>query len=61
MIDPSQRDIGRQVLYRGFSRHPDERPEIGQITSFNARFVFVRYGHDEHSKATRRQDLEWKQ
>ena len=68
MIEPAPSDIGRSVVYCAESW---ER-EMGVITSFNgvaralnltaheaAAFVFVRYGGDLHSKATRRRDLDW--
>ena len=58
MINPTQGDIGRSVVYTG-NRHPDGRLEEGVITSFNEATVFVRYGADKHSKGTARADLEW--
>jgi hypothetical protein len=51
MIHPTVNDIGRKVVYR--------EDETGEITSFTDKVVFVRYGNDLHSKATRREDLEW--
>jgi hypothetical protein len=33
--------------------------EDGVITSFNADYVFVRYGGDRTAKATLRSDLDW--
>lgn len=63
-------DIGMRVLFvpphataprprcRGLfvdADHPD--CEEGVITGLNERFVFVRYGSDQHSKATRPDDL----
>lgn len=56
MISPDDRDIGRLVIYREIPGHIREQ---GVITSFNDGYVFVRYGSDTHSKATRREDLEW--
>jgi hypothetical protein len=58
MIDPTEADIGRSVLYRRSPRHiePEDR---GVITSFNSSYVFVRYGDDFNSRATRREDLDW--
>lgn len=55
MIAPTGHDIGRGVLY---VPHPGVC-EDGVITSFNERFVFVRYGADTGSKATHRSNLEW--
>lgn len=57
MIEPSIADIGRSVVYRG--HHPGAKLEEGVITSFNDHYVFVRYGADKASKATKREDLEW--
>lgn len=56
MIEPTEADIGRRVIYRDRSRFVMEE---GTITSFNGWVVFVRYGADLHSKATYRDDLEW--
>jgi hypothetical protein len=55
MIDPAPEDVGRFVIYT-FSGGTAEQ---GVITSFSEHYVFVRYGADIHSKATRREDLEW--
>jgi hypothetical protein len=56
MIWVTDRDIGRKVVYRDKSGY---RVEEGVITSYNDCVVFVRYGADVNSKATRREDLEW--
>ncbi len=58
MIEPSESDIGRKVIYTG-NRYPDGKIEEGVITSFNDYAVFIRYGADNQSKATSREDLEW--
>jgi hypothetical protein len=57
-ITTVKRDIGRRVIYMGDRTLPPlER--IGEITSLNEHYVFVRYARDTTSKATRRDDLEW--
>ncbi len=56
MIEPTEKDIGRVVLYQG--GHPDDK-DRGVITSFNERVVFVRYGSKQTSQATSRCDLTW--
>lgn len=38
MIEPTEADIGREVIYQG--SHPDDR-ESGVISSFNDKYVFV--------------------
>ena len=58
MVDPTEADIGRKVIYTG-NRHPGGQLEEGVITSFNEWFVFVRYDSETTSKGTSRQDLEW--
>lgn len=55
MINPTEKDIGRKVIYQG--GHPDDREE-GVITSFNDHCVFVRY-RGTTSQATGRDHLEW--
>ena len=55
MIEPTLADIGRHVTYTG----KDGKTEQGVITSISNHYVFVRYGADVHSKATRRADLQW--
>ena len=62
MIEPTQSDIGRAVVYipghaKGDRHHSD--CERGRITSFNKHAVFVRYGLSSTSAGTNRQDLEW--
>jgi hypothetical protein len=59
MIEPQTSDIGRGVIYTG-NRYPGGKLEVGRITSFNAFSIFVCYGDEKYSKATSRQDLEWK-
>jgi hypothetical protein len=56
MIEATERDIGRQVIYRDRSGY---KVEEGIITSMNEQYVFVRYGSETISKATRPKDLEW--
>jgi hypothetical protein len=58
MIEPTEDDIGRAVVYTG-NRFPGGKLEEGIITSFHDHAVFVRYGADKHSKATLRADLDW--
>lgn len=56
MIEPTEADIGREVIYQG--GHPDDR-ESGVISSFNDKFVFVRYRARQHGEATSREHLTW--
>ncbi len=59
MIEPTAKDIGRKVVYREPGDFPGRKIEEGVITSYNALFVFVRYGASSSSAATNREDLEW--
>lgn len=54
MINPSQDDIGRKVIYTGADKN-----ETGVITSMNELYVFVRYEGEQTSKATLRRQLIW--
>ncbi len=56
MIEPVEADLGRKVVYHSAG---GEVTEEGVITSFNDYFVFVRYGNERLSKATRRERLYW--
>ena len=56
MIEPKQSDIGRKVIYRVHSAEAVE----GVITHFNEKYVFVRFGKEEKSVVTTRDELEWK-
>jgi len=56
MIEPKQSDIVRSVICRV---HPNAKAERGVITWINANYVFVRFGKEEHSAATTRDQLEW--
>jgi hypothetical protein len=58
MIEPTDADIGRAVLYTG-NRFVGGKVERGEIRGFNHWTVFVRYGADAVAKATSREDLEW--
>ena len=57
MIQPTEKDVGRQVVYTPIGM--PHRAEEGVITSFNEMCVFVRYGADTDSKGTMRKQLEW--
>lgn len=55
MIDVTDKDIGRKVTYKngkGFIAK-------GVITSYNIRFVYVKYGRSKHSQPTDPRKLEW--
>lgn len=58
MINPTDKDIGRGVIYKSL----DSKKYKGIIKSFNERFVFVRYT-DQHpgsyGQATFRNFLFW--
>ena len=59
MIEPTQADIGRSVVYTGNYGGPIEE---GIITSFNETTVFVRYRTQHpgaNGQATSREDLNW--
>lgn len=57
MIEPTEGDLGRRVIYR--PRHTTAWWEEGVVTSFNERYVFVRYGTQTTSMATLCEELEW--
>lgn len=58
MIDPTDDDIGRAVLYVGNQRWGGT-PQPGVVTSFNKYAVFVLYDYSATPRATFRGDLEW--
>lgn len=53
-IEPTPADVGRSVVYRGAAGEV----ETGVISSFNADYVWVRYGGSPNSQATLRGDLD---
>jgi len=55
MIEPTEDDYGRAVVYRARGKEP----EVGVIVRVTEAYVFVRYGLDWTPKATRRESLEW--
>jgi hypothetical protein len=57
VIEPKQSDIGRNVIYRVYCA---AKAEEGVITRFNKKYVFVRFGKEEKSAVTTREQLEWK-
>lgn len=58
MIEPVEKDIGREVFHTG-NRSRDRNAKVGIITSFDLHCVYVRYGQHTTSEGNRRQDLEW--
>jgi hypothetical protein len=56
-LEKARQSIGMGVVYIPFPGCSKEQYEYGVITSVNDRFVFVRYGRDIISKATRPDDL----
>ena len=55
--DLSEKDIGARVTYTPFEGCDPDQLEYGVITSFNDTNVFVRYGSNTGSQATRPEDL----
>ena len=53
-LDEARTRVGNGVVYRP---RPGAKVEQGTVTSVGETFVFVRYGADTVSKATRPQDL----
>lgn len=61
-IPPDKTLIGKTVVYRPWNGCQMDQWEAGTVTSFNGAHdgkytIFVRYGNDSHSKATRPEDL----
>lgn len=56
-LEEAKKNIGRYVTYIPFKGCDKSQYEFGVITSVNDRFVFVRYGKDINSKATRAENL----
>ena len=55
LVELTKKDVGRMVIYRVGS--PVE--ERGIITSWNKKYVFVRYGNNAGSQATEARDLKF--
>lgn len=58
-LNDARNGIGRKVIYTPFLGCDPDMTEIGVITSVTDQFVFVRYGSDINSKATRAEDLKF--
>jgi hypothetical protein len=58
-LEEANKNIDRKVIYTPFPECDLKDKETGVITSTNESFVFVRYGSDINSKATRPSDLEF--
>jgi len=56
MINPTEKDIGRAVIY-----NPGYKQEAGRIKSFNDSFVFVWYHEGDTAAATKREHLFWQE
>lgn len=59
MIRPTEKDIGRKVIYTPRGEYEHKRIEEGVLTSFNEKYAFVRYGSGTTSAATRFEDLKF--
>ena len=58
MIEPVEKDIGREVLFTG-TRRREPAASVGIITGFDLHCVYVRYGQHSTSVGNLRRDLEW--
>ena len=56
-LEQARANMGRYVTYIPFEGCDKSQYELGVITSVNDRYVFVRYGNQINSKATRPEDL----
>lgn len=56
-LEQAKANIGRYVTYIPFKGCDKSQYELGVITSVNDKYVFVRYGNEINSKATRAEDL----
>lgn len=56
-LQEARDNIGALVMYEPYPFCPISLREFGYITSVNDTYVFVRYGNDTHSKATRPENL----
>jgi len=56
-LETARKNIGNSVVYIPFEDCGRAQIEHGVITSVNDSYVFVRYGRDINSKATRAEDL----
>ena len=62
MIDPTEDDIGRSVIYIPNHANDDinhQDCEVGRISSFTDLYVFVRYHLGDTAAATERDKLRW--
>lgn len=59
MINPTEKDIGRNVVYQSSHWSNREIKKEGIITNFNETMVFVKYEPNTQPKATLRSDLTW--
>lgn len=52
-------EIDRKVVYKPFPNCSSDQIEEGVVTSYNDKYVFVRYGNDVNSKATDPKGIEF--
>lgn len=55
MIEPTEKDVGRSVVYHDGTGDYEQ----GTLVGFNDKFAFVRYGLGATAAATLREDLTW--
>ena len=56
-LEEAREKIGYIVEYTPYENCPQEEKEYGIITNVTEHYVFVKYGKDLISKATRAEDL----
>jgi len=52
--DLTEKDVNRKVIYSSFNSK-----EVGVISSWNDKYIFVRYGNKTFGEATDPNDLEY--
>jgi hypothetical protein len=56
-LEESKNLVGRKVIYTPYEGCNENELETGIITGYNDKYVFVRYGSDINSKATKPEDI----
>ena len=58
-MDIKDAEVGRKVIYTPYRGCDAKLKEEGVITSFNKKYIFVRYGSQTASLATEPSDLKY--
>lgn len=59
MIEPSENDIGKRVVYNKAKTSIKSKTTVGSIAKIDRQYVYVLYDGDQKPVAAKRKNLDW--